>query len=327
MWETKEALYHYSDKDRAEYHSGEKVELKHVVLDSDFFIGTWQRKDEEGIHGIYESKEEAEEHLLISNGKRYEASIKIHDGTFEGFVADFIMIDHHTGKKHNLAIFNGDYDNQDDLYICPLSPYVTGYEEAYTSASRIVVQMYDVLTWEKYKELQRNIFEYNGHNHMELQEKDFLIDLSEYVRDEYIGERLYEEKVDKLHIYHDALKQGYPSIQGWDSYLRKECEREIYVGDGKVYLMEGLEMEVEANHFQQEYFTEEAYEEIHNYIEENDLKPLRSTDGYISVLDDEDVVIYQKDEGYIGYVSDFETREKREAKKGILKNVYQELER
>ncbi|GIN91733.1 hypothetical protein J22TS1_27840 [Siminovitchia terrae] len=31
------------------YHSGEKVELKHVVLDSGVFIGTWQRKDEKGI--------------------------------------------------------------------------------------------------------------------------------------------------------------------------------------------------------------------------------------------------------------------------------------
>ena len=44
MWETKDALYHYSDKERAENHTSEQVQLKHVVLDSDFFIGTWQKK-------------------------------------------------------------------------------------------------------------------------------------------------------------------------------------------------------------------------------------------------------------------------------------------
>ncbi|GIN98339.1 hypothetical protein J6TS1_42090 [Siminovitchia terrae] len=39
----------------------------------------------------------------MSNGKRYEAAIKILDGTLEGLVADLIM----TGKKHKLAILNG----------------------------------------------------------------------------------------------------------------------------------------------------------------------------------------------------------------------------
>jgi len=44
------------------------------VLDSNFFIGAWQRKNEEVIYGIFESKEEAEEHLLISKGKRKHLS-------------------------------------------------------------------------------------------------------------------------------------------------------------------------------------------------------------------------------------------------------------
>lgn len=65
------------------------------------------------------------------------------------------MIDYHTGKKQKLASLNGDYDNQDNLYICTLR--VMDYEGAYSSASRIVVQMYDVLTCEKYQELQSNV--------------------------------------------------------------------------------------------------------------------------------------------------------------------------
>jgi len=72
-----------------------------------------------------------------------------------------------------------------------------------------------------------------------------------------------------------------------------------------------------------EYFTKDTYEEIHNYIEENNVKPSLSPDGYIAVAENEEVVIYQKNEGYIGYFFDSETRENREAKKEIRKNAWQ----
>lgn len=46
LWEVSTAFYHYSDKERAEYHTGEKAKLKWVILDSDFFITTWQLKNQ-----------------------------------------------------------------------------------------------------------------------------------------------------------------------------------------------------------------------------------------------------------------------------------------
>ncbi|WP_144460402.1 hypothetical protein [Siminovitchia fortis] len=67
MWETENALYHFREKDRAEYHTGEKPNLKYAVLDRDFFISTWQRKDMDGIHEIFDTEKEAYNYIFDQN--------------------------------------------------------------------------------------------------------------------------------------------------------------------------------------------------------------------------------------------------------------------
>lgn len=71
MWETEDALYHYNDKERAEHHTGESVALKHVVVDKDFFISTWQLKSEEEIRGVFDTEEDAKDYLLLLHEKKY----------------------------------------------------------------------------------------------------------------------------------------------------------------------------------------------------------------------------------------------------------------
>ncbi len=71
MWETENALYHFREKDRAEYHTGEKPNLKYAVLDRDFFISTWQRKDMDGIHEIFDTEKEAYNYIFDQNKSFY----------------------------------------------------------------------------------------------------------------------------------------------------------------------------------------------------------------------------------------------------------------
>ena len=72
MWETTNALYHYSDRDRASHLEGEEPVEVWVGVPNDFFIGTWQLKDQfEGW--IFKTEEEADEEVkkhnhIIDNG-------------------------------------------------------------------------------------------------------------------------------------------------------------------------------------------------------------------------------------------------------------------
>lgn len=61
MWLIKNALYHYSDKVRAESIADEKdeVRLVYVGVDNDDFIGTWQLA-EKYKGWIFEDENEAE---------------------------------------------------------------------------------------------------------------------------------------------------------------------------------------------------------------------------------------------------------------------------
>lgn len=76
MWETDNALYHFGEKERAEYLEGEKPDLKYVVVDEDFFISTWQYKDMEGIHGIFDREKEANEFAVEKVKEKYKEKIK-----------------------------------------------------------------------------------------------------------------------------------------------------------------------------------------------------------------------------------------------------------
>lgn len=60
MWEAGLAVYHYGDKDRARHLEGVEPREVWVGVPADFFIGTWQMKDQfEGW--IFDTEEEAEE--------------------------------------------------------------------------------------------------------------------------------------------------------------------------------------------------------------------------------------------------------------------------
>lgn len=66
MWGTTNALYHYNDRERAEYLEGEEPRLVWVCIPNDFFISTWQFRDEfEGF--IFDTEEEAEKVANIHN--------------------------------------------------------------------------------------------------------------------------------------------------------------------------------------------------------------------------------------------------------------------
>lgn len=56
MWKDGNAYYHYSDKVRA----GKNPVLKYVTMDKDYFIGTWQFKENFAI-AIYNTEQEAEQ--------------------------------------------------------------------------------------------------------------------------------------------------------------------------------------------------------------------------------------------------------------------------
>lgn len=54
MWEVDNVYFHHSDKDRA----GQSAVLKWVIMDSDYFIGTWQF-GEHFVINIFDSEDEA----------------------------------------------------------------------------------------------------------------------------------------------------------------------------------------------------------------------------------------------------------------------------
>ena len=85
----------------------------------------------------------------------------------------------------------------------------------------------------------------------------------------------------------------------------KETEKKIFVGYGDVYLLEGLELDVESDFFSSEYLSGESIDDLEVYIDEQGINPIWSKDGYIEAPGD-DVVIYLADEGSLDYASSFQ---------------------
>ena len=81
-----------------------------------------------------------------------------------------------------------------------------------------------------------------------------------------------------------------------------ENKRTIFVGTGDVYLLDGLELDVELDFFPSEY---EEMEQLESYIEEQNISPVQSENGYIEVP--KDVVVYVADEGKVDYAVAFES--------------------
>ncbi|ALX47561.1 hypothetical protein [Lentibacillus amyloliquefaciens] len=80
-------------------------------------------------------------------------------------------------------------------------------------------------------------------------------------------------------------------------------KREMYVGNSDVYLIKGLELDVEFDYISQ---TEHATTilELEDYIQEQGIHPVKSEDGYIET--EEDTIVYVPKTGEIDYAAGFE---------------------
>ena len=149
MWETDNALYHFDEKERAEYLEGEKPDLKYVVVDEDFFISTWQYKDMEGIHGIFDREKEANEFAVEKFKEKYEEKIKSLLAKKE--------------KELNVHVVSTEFDEDKNLHILchrmtddsfiVWSSYYTGEEK--TSFVNFHNGSYDMTLEQGVRELER----------------------------------------------------------------------------------------------------------------------------------------------------------------------------
>lgn len=80
----------------------------------------------------------------------------------------------------------------------------------------------------------------------------------------------------------------------------------IYVGQGEVYLIKGLELAVEFDYLSPGEHTK-AILELEDYIQSHDIQAVKSEDGYAEV--DENTLIYVVDTGGIDYAPGFEVGE------------------
>lgn len=107
----------------------------------------------------------------------YKARVEPNNGNIAGVVADFYITNSDTNEKISLWVLNGDHEDKEDLYICPSDPN-SEYDDL------MVVYMFDVLSDEKFHELQNDIFHQAEFETMKLDNADVQIDLKEYFRDE-----------------------------------------------------------------------------------------------------------------------------------------------
>ncbi|MDY0407193.1 hypothetical protein P5G51_019320 [Virgibacillus sp. 179-BFC.A HS] len=107
----------------------------------------------------------------------YKARIEPNNENLVGVVADFYITNSDTNEEVSLWVLNGDYEDKEDLYICPTDPH-SEYDDL------VMVYMYDVLSDKKFHELQNNIFHHVEFKKMKLVNDDVQIDLKEYFRDE-----------------------------------------------------------------------------------------------------------------------------------------------
>ncbi|MFD1705225.1 hypothetical protein ACFSCZ_00485 [Siminovitchia sediminis] len=118
------------------------------------------------------------------------------------FIADFVMVDKQNQEEYRLGILNGDYEDRDDLYICPQDINV-GVDLSDLDENLTVVYMYDVLSVDKYRKLQECFYDRLGEKDSVIfldPEKDLNIDLEEYIRDERIGKEQRETRKNREKI-------------------------------------------------------------------------------------------------------------------------------
>lgn len=99
---------------------------------------------------------------------------------------------------------------------------------------------------------------------------------------------------------------------------------QIYIGKSEVYLIEGVELDVEFDYLSSEERAK-AILELEEYIQTEGLHPIRSEDGYKEV--NENTLVYVVDTGEIDYAPGFEMEEnqsKDERTERILDEFYKE---
>lgn len=134
---------------------------------------------------------------------KYIATIKKHKGSSVGIIADFQVFDKENNVMFELGVINGDYEDRDDLYICPVNP-----NPEYEDDNLMVVYMYDVLSYEKYKELQKNVFDNQDDFEMWLNvDKDINIDLKEYMHDEMTEEIMGDKRKKNIKVKKKAVSK------------------------------------------------------------------------------------------------------------------------
>lgn len=219
MWEEgRDIYYHYSDKERA----GDNPLLKWVVMDRNYFIGTVQNKENFAIE-VFEKEEEAlaflEELEQGLDVELYTARIE-RVGAMGEVAADLLVTDHARNKTFTLAIWNGDLDDPEDLYICPVEVEEVGSED-----ERTTVHMSDVLSPNAFALMKNLACEQFGSFEMDLMADDLDIDLAEIANAEYYAE-LYKEigndelTVETFKAYEEFTALGYPKIQKAEEQLK-----------------------------------------------------------------------------------------------------------
>ncbi|SFE33833.1 hypothetical protein SAMN05216238_11325 [Lentibacillus persicus] len=79
-------------------------------------------------------------------------------------------------------------------------------------------------------------------------------------------------------------------------------KREIYVGKADVYLIHGLELDVEFDYISQTEHTA-AILELEDYIQEEGIHPVKSENGFVDT--EEDTIVYIPKTGEIDYAVGF----------------------
>src|SRR5699024_8391110 len=90
-----------------------------------------------------------------------------------------------------------------------------------------------------------------------------------------------------------------------ERFLDKD-KREIYVGKDEIYLIHGLELDVEFDYISQAEHTAAIFE-LENYIQGEGIHPVKSENGYIDA--EEDTIVYVPNTGEIGYAAGFYGRD------------------
>lgn len=302
MWETKNALYNYNEKERAEYHTGEEPELRYAVLDNDFFVSIWQMKNMDGIHGVFENEKKAKEYAVEKTKEKYNEKIENLINTNQEKLNVHVVATKMDEGKNLHILCKREFD---DSYVTWTS-YYTGEEK--NSFVGFYDGHYDMTLEQGVRDLERR----SGADVDYIYLNDYLMarELTDmgYDVDLDLDNKTYNSSL----VAEMAINEGYKwsdVANGWAvSVDFNKNEKEIFIGHSEVYVIEvhDFQIDAEASFFPDEYLTDEVYTELNEHIKEHGLEPKTSDDGYITVPDDENVIIYEKDNGAIEYATAYE---------------------